>query len=244
MAAPINKRKSKYPPYAQARATALDLQLNSRAEYIKWHTDNKITYIPRYPERVYKDWVSWNDYLGTANIFNGELKKKSYRPFWDAVKWAQEFCSLHKIDTANEWLLWVKEHGDELPSDIPNRPETQYAEWDGWRTWCGTDVRGRIEAAKQNTALLCLASHHSLKIPGNVYAIINVEQGASELEQIFKDNPTLWYVRAYHMEKELQDQVMDLISKNGKEHIEGMWIENIGNLLFELDQLLRVWKPK
>jgi phage tail protein X len=243
MAAPHNKRKSKYPPLHQARATALDLQINSRADYIKWHTDNNITYLPRYPERVYKDWVSWNDYLGTANIFNGELKKKHYRPFWEAVKWSQEFCTLHQIDTAVEWMKYYKEHTDEMPIDIPGRPETIYDEWDGWKTWTGTDVRGRIASAKMDTALLCLANYNSLRMPGNVYAIIHANGGIAELQGVFKENSDLRYCRAYHMENDVKDIVLDLIAKHGTETPDGMFFANVNDVLFELDGMLRVFDP-
>lgn len=241
----MNKRKSKYPPYSQARQQSLDLQLNSRAEYIKWHTDTKCQYLPRYPERVYKEWVSWNDWLGTANVFKGDLiNQKPVRAFWEAVKFAQEFAALHNLDTMADWINYWKEHEDELPSDIPSRPDTRYVEWNqiGWKGWLGTDVRGRMAAAKQSTALFAICSHHNLRMPGNKYALIQAEQGPTELLRILKEHEDLVVVRCYRMDNELKEKVYELISAYGRDEGDGWFIPNVNNVLFELDGMLTPYR--
>lgn len=241
-----NKRKSKYPPYDQARATALDLQLNSRQQYIKWHTDGNIQYLPRYPERVYKEWVSWNDYLGTANIFKGDLvNAKPLRPFWDAVKWTQEFAALHDINTMAEWLEYWRDHEDECPIDIPTRPDQRYPEWQqiGWKGWLGTDVRGRIAAAKISTALFAICSHHNLRMPGNKYALIQAEQGEAQLVRILNDQRDLRCVRVYRMDNEFKDKVHEVLAQYGRDEGDGWFIPNVNNVVFELDAILEVYRP-
>jgi hypothetical protein len=239
----MNKRKSKYPPYSQARASALDLQLNSRADYIKWHKDTKCQYLPRYPERVYKEFVSWNDWLGTANVFKGDVVKPA-RPFWDAVKWAQDHAAVHKLDTMADWLLWVKEHEEELPTDIPPRPDTRYTEWSqiGWKGWLGTDVRGRLAAAKQSTALFAICSHHNLRMPGNKFALIQAEQGEAQLLNILKQAGDLRVVRCYKMDNELKEKVHELLAQYGRDEGDGWFIPNVNNVLFELDGMLQVYR--
>lgn len=238
------KRKSRYQPYAQARATALDLQLNSRSAYVKWHTETKCQYLPRYPERVYKEWVSWNDWLGTANVFKGD-RQKPVRPMWEAVKWSQEFAGVHNISTMSEWLAYWKEHEDELPADIPARPDTRYVEWSqiGWKGWLGTDVRGRLLAAKQSTGLFAICSHHNLRMPGNKYALIQAEKGEAEFLQILRSEPDLRTVRCYKIDNELKEKVLETINLYGRDEGDGWFIPNVNDVLFELDQILTIYRP-
>lgn len=244
-------RKSKYPPYEQAKKMALELHLNSRSDYIKWHTDTKCEYLPRYPERAYADkgWESWNEWLGTANVFLGNVQAP-VRPFWEAVKWSQEHCLLHDLNTMNEWLSYWEEHKDELPSDIPLRPDQRYVEWQqlGWKGWLGTDVRGKLAAAKQSTALFAICSFHSLSKPGNVYAIVNAEKGEVELLSILARARELVPVRVYKMINDEKETVMNLVNKFRRDNKDdvfiprddgrGIFIPDIGELLFELDMIL------
>lgn len=229
---------SKYPPYPQARATAIDLQLASASKYREWHRMNKIKYLPCFPERVYLDeWAGWNDFLGNQNIFKGEVKQ-DVRPYWDAVKWSQEFASLHSLDTIQDWNTYWKEHKDDLPKDIPLNPDAKYMEWVNWGVWLGTDVRGRLLAAKTDTALLCICSRHSLSVPGNKFAIIQAEKGESELRSTLSRDKELRVVKCYRMENEYKEQVLAVINKWGRNEGDGWFVPNINNVLFELDQLL------
>lgn len=238
-------RKSKYPAYDQAKSLALDLQLNSRSQYIKWHTDSKCNYLPRYPERVYpNEWVSWNDWLGTANVFRGE-KITPVRPFWDAVKWAQAHAALHELDTMKAWVDWCQDHVEELPKDIPSRPDTRYVEWEqaGWKTWLGTDIRGRLLAAKTSTALIAVCSFHNLRRPGNFYAIVQAEKGEAELKQILDASKDLRVVRVYAMPNDVKEEVFAVVNTLGRREDDGWFVPLIGNLLYELDLMLQVWNP-
>ncbi len=250
-----NKRKSKYPPYSQARQQALDLQLNSRQQYINWHTETKCQYLPRYPERVYKEWVSWNDWLGTANVFKGDaLNQKPIRPFWEATKWAQQYAALHELDTMELWIHYWKEHQDELPEDIPMRPDQRYTEWSqiGWKGWLGTDVRGRLETAKSETALLCICSFHTLSKPGNVYAVIHAEKGEAQLRSVLERSKGLVPARIYRLMNDEKEEVLGLINKYGKKESQdgptipnigdGLFIPAINDLLFELDMSLVTYR--
>lgn len=241
---PKAKRKSSYPDYSTAKAQAIDLQLESSSKYRDYIKKNKIKYLPAYPERVYKDWISWNDYLGTNNKFMGE-SKKVVRPWWDAVKWAQEFCTLHNMDTGDQWLAWVKDHKEELPSDIPAHPDSKYPEWDGWKTWLGTDVRGRLAAAKASTALLCICSKHSLHVPGNVFQVIQAERGMSELRSMLVRDQELRVVRCYRMDNDYKEEVMRVVSSHmsresadGSIAYDGWYCSNVNGLLMDLDLML------
>ncbi len=229
--------KSKYPPYHQARATAIDLCLASASKYREWHKENKISYLPAYPERVYKEWVSWNDYLGNQNVFKGEVKQ-IVRPYWDAVKWAQEFAALHNLNIIQDWHNYWKDHKDELPTDIPLNPDAKYMEWVNWGVWLGTDVRSRLLTAKMDTALLCICSRHSLSVPGNMFTIVQAEKGESELRSILKRDTELKVVKCYKMENEYKEQVMEVVKRWGRNDGNGWFVPNVNNILFELDAIL------
>ena len=232
-----NKRKSKYPPYDQAKAAAIDLNLASANKYREWIKDKKIEYLPAYPERVYKEWVSWNDYLGNQNVFGGDVQV--VRPYWDAIRWAQEFCTIHSLDRIEDWSNYWKEHKDELPDDIPLNPDAKYKEeWDSWKTWLGTDIRGRLIAAKENTALLCICTKDSLKVAGNKFTIIQAEKGESELRSRLNKDKELKVVRCYRIENDYKEQMMNLINQYGRNEGDGWFIPLINSLLFELDMIL------
>jgi hypothetical protein len=237
------KRKSKYQPFVQARATALDLKLNSRREYIEWHKETKCQYLPRYPERVYKEWVSWNDFLGTANVFQGDAIQRPVRPMWEAVKFVHELCSLHDINTMEKWFLYYKEHADEIPSDIPIKPDVRYDDFKtiGWRGWLGVDARAKLAAARQSTALFAICSRHNLRMPGNKFALIYAEKGEAEFVSIYNQQRDLELVRCYRIDNELKEKVYELVKIFGKDEGDGYFIPNVNNLLFELDQILDVY---
>lgn len=238
-------KQSKYPPYEQAKAMALDLQLNSRSAYQKWHRETQCEYLPRFPERVYvKAWESWNAWLGTANVWRGDANQAPIRNLWDAVKWAQEFAAGHDINTMREWLNFFDEKKQELPADIPLRPDTRYVEWDtvGWPTWLGTTVRGRIESSKHSTALLAICSHATLNLPGNYYAIIQAEHGEAELRAILDANPQLKTLRMYKMLAEDKEAVFGVVNAFGRQEDNNWYIPRLNDFVFELDMMLMPYK--
>ncbi len=159
-------------------------------------------------------------------------------PYWDAVKWAQEFASIHDLDTIQDWSNYWKEHREELPSDIPLSPDSKYMEWVNWGVWLGTDIRSRLLTAKMNTGLLCICSRHSLSVPGNMFTIIQAEKGEVELRSVLTRDRELRVVRCYKMEGEIKDQIMETIKKHARHDSRGWFCENVNNLLFELDLLL------
>lgn len=234
-------RKTKYPPYEQAKQMALDLQLNSRSDYQKWHKKNNCEYLPRFPERAYagKGWENWNAWLGTANIFKGDIQQP-VRPFWEAVKWSQEFCTLHNINTYHEWYDYWKEHDDERPEDIPLRPDIRYVEWSqiGWKGWLGVDLRAKLEAAKKSTALFSICSYHSLTKPGNIYAIVYADKGEAELLAKLGRARDLVPIRTYKIAPDQKDMVLALLNRYGRDDGEGYFIPLINDLIFELDMNL------
>ena len=200
--------------------------------------------MPTYPERVYKEWISWNDWLGTNNVFRGNATP--VRPFWDAVKWSQDFCSLNAINTAEDWHRYWDEHPGERPADIPGFPESRYIEWKevGWKGWLGTEVRARLAAAKMSTTLLGIFAHKSLTIPGNVFAVIIEDGGKAALLQTLGERRDLLYVRVYRLTEDVRETALETIKSYAKEHGDGVFIERINDLIFELDMMLQVYRDE
>lgn len=235
---------SSFPPFSTARQAALELQLQSRQAYIDWHKEHNPKYLPRYPNRVYKEFTSWNDWLGTQNVFAPNHYTVPLRPFWEAVKFAQKLAADNDIDTMQGWLDWCKTNT--LPTDIPTRPDTAYKEFvgNGWTTWLGKDIRARLKTAKVNTHIFAICSHYTLNIPRNYYAFVHAPTGVAEMRLKIEGAKDLVVERAYYWEPELADQIAVLFQRFVKDQGMGeMFIADLNSLLFELDMLLEWWKP-
>ena len=121
--------KNRYVPYDAACIIIQALGgVTSRAKYWKWYDKAKPPHLPKYPNRTYPEWTSWNHFLGVDNSFEKELKKKRAitRPYWEAVRWVQAQGYTDQFDYKKHY-----EAGD-VPSDIPKAPNAFYPEWQGW----------------------------------------------------------------------------------------------------------------
>ena len=232
---------SKYPPFSVARATALELNLKSTKAYLDWHKKNNPSYLPRYPNRVYKEFVSWNDWLGTQNTFTPN-QGVTYRPYWEAVKWSQKNAADHNLNTGAEWVEWCRQNRDTLlPKDIPMSPEAAYDEFkgNGWSVWLGQDVRAKLLASQVQTHLFAICSSANLATPGNYYTVVHAPMGEADLRERLQEHKDMRVYRGYKWENELSEQVGKLFSTFGKDIGEGVWFfPNLNALIFELDQIL------
>lgn len=231
-----------FAPWSTARQAALELNLSSRSAYIKWHKANQPKYLPRYPNRVYKEFTSWNDWLGTQNVFNYN-KAKILRPFWEAVKWAQKVAADNDIDTMQGWLDYIKINPP--PNDIPMRPDTAYEEFvgNGWNTWLGKDIRGRLKAAKVNTHIFAICSFWTLSVPRNIYAFVHAPLGVAEMRLKIEGVKDLVVYGAWYWESEIGDQLDKLFKQYARDEGDGkMFVPDMHSLIFELDLLLERYR--
>ena len=154
--------------------------IRSRRLFHEWHDAEKIGYIPRQPHRTYKnDWVSWNDFLGVNNEWTANgYKPGVYRPYWEAVRWSQANANKNDLHTMKEWLAW---YGDnDVPTNIPKRPDAYYDEWAGWGTWLGTTIKGKIMTEKIAHGIMALVVQKGHA--NNVITMRLEKGGASALE--------------------------------------------------------------
>lgn len=139
-------KNSNFLPFAEAREIVQAELLHSRGAYERWFEREKPKTIPRFPYRVYKEWTTWNDFLGTSNEF--KQGAKSWRPFLEAI----HIVHALQLKTQRDWLTFCKEHPDQIPDDIPRRPDVVYDQWVSWAHWLGNKpveaVKAKVEAAK------------------------------------------------------------------------------------------------
>lgn len=241
-----NKRE--YFPYPVACLTVHELHLNSRNDYIWWHKRHKPKSLPRFPNRVYQtEWISWNEYLGNHNRFE-KIQQKNYRPFWEAVKWAQQFSADHNLNTSADWIRLTRGKNI-LPDDIPVYPEQSYKEeWkgNGWGTWLGTGIRGKLIAAYQNVRLLAICVSSKLDIPTNLIEIIHAHAGEVELLEILARRSDLICKHLYKWDPSSGNKVLELFNMYGTEQDDRnrYMLRDYNSLVYELDNLLDWYVPR
>jgi len=123
-------KNENYLSFEEAREFVRSELLPSRGKFFEWWDRNKPKAIPRFPYRVYQEWISWNDFLGTNNKFN-EKSGTKWRSLEEATLWVHSL----KLGSYNEWMDYCR--NTELPEDIPARPELIYDGWRSWNHWLG-----------------------------------------------------------------------------------------------------------
>jgi hypothetical protein len=115
-------KAGEWRPFNEARVFARSLGFSNRREWNVWRKSSaRPLDIPTDPGRVYAEWVSWSDWLGTG-----------WRPFAEA----REFARSLKLKSRKEWNVWSS--NSNRPLDIPGCPRTAYPEFLGFGDWLGT----------------------------------------------------------------------------------------------------------
>jgi len=157
------------------------LNLKSASDWRKWvKTSERPIDIPVSPHLIYKkDFVSWGDWLGTANIAS---KDKAFRAFADARKFVRQ---LNLIGIGN-WTNWAK--SSKRPPDIPTNPPNVYRdEWISWGDWLGNysqwSKKALIGFIKSLYPILPYLE------PSELYAILRNNNCLNVIEQLGEDSP-------------------------------------------------------
>lgn len=134
------RKNPNFLSYEEARAYIQTEMIESRRNYDAWFKRTQPKAIPRFPYRVYKEWTSWNDFLGVNNQF---VKKRvvKWRIFDDAIKWAHTL----RLKNQAEWGEFAKSGA--RPDDIPARPDIVYPKWVSWNHWLGNKPTERLKVA-------------------------------------------------------------------------------------------------
>ncbi len=106
-------------------------------EYKKWSKMNDFPdFLPKAPNRVFTDWTTWGDYLGTGSIHT--MKRKDiYLSYEEAKKYLKENFDLKSsVDFKKE----------KIPVFIPKKPYNVYTCWKGWHEFLDYVPFKRINA--------------------------------------------------------------------------------------------------
>jgi hypothetical protein len=120
--------KKQFRDFESARKFAKSLGLKGAKEWFVYCKSNKPDDIPRNPQRDYKDWVGWGDFLDTGNTY-----KKEFKDFESARKFAKSLG----LKGAKEWKEYCV--SGNKPDDIPYNVQGYYQkEWKTWGDFLGT----------------------------------------------------------------------------------------------------------
>lgn len=239
------RRHIKFVSFHHAKQIVREHEITSRKQYWDW-IDSGIAYMPKQPNRVYADWVSWNDFLGVNNVWEANgYKPGNYRPYWEAVRWAQAVAVKNELKTMKEWLAWYGENKESIPDNIPKRPDAYYDEWAGWGTWLGTTIKGNIMTAENAHGILALVVQ---KGHANNVITLRVERGgASALEAAWLDAKEIGQefrvvkMFAYEPDKLTQLQgVYRMLSTAYEGNEQVRLVQNLPTFLWEIESILDV----
>ncbi len=230
------RRRANWLKYDQAARIAREAGCTSRKTFWDWHAAARPNNIPKMPQRVYKEWTTWGEFLGTQNVFQ-KYEKGSYRPYWEAVRWAQKVCQENDLTRSIDWLHYYDEHEDEIPQDIPKNAHYHYKEhWQGWATWLGTNVGSKVQAQQVDLAIVALCTQ--TWSPNNVIRIVMANDGIEQLKQVVRDDE-LAVVRAYKFEKSEAATLQSVLDACGRVQPDGTFIiHDMNSLLFEFGSIL------
>lgn len=126
-----------YLPYDEACAVVRKCKIKSRLQFRNFNKGrSSATRIPSSPNEIYKEWVSWGDFLGTgshSNTFN-----KKIVPYDEAKKIINDEIQQHfKINDRSSYIqftqsdLYLKKYASILPV-APKQVYTYHKSWVSW----------------------------------------------------------------------------------------------------------------
>ncbi len=226
----LGTNRSSYLPYYQAKYFARTLRLTSRVKWLEWYRENKPPLIPCMPERVYKEWESWGEFLGSGNI---PTKEKVFRSYEESLKYVHQL----KLSSNDEWRKWS---GSGIrPDDIPSCPDQVYKDkWNGWNEFLGNKLVNRIDGQQLNTRVLFIIQEQG--VPSNVFTI-GVESNGKSVVLEHQRKKGFRLIKIYKFDPEIKHRVDFVMSKFASpwygSNIQFL-VSNIHELLFELDGVL------
>lgn len=234
---------TKFVPYEFAKQIVRYYQIKSRAQYRRWHEQNNIQYLPRFPNRVYEQWEGWNMFLGQNNSFDQMIRQPiNYRPFWEAVRWAQSAAVNNRLKTRNDWIEFHREGN--VPTDIPRYPDHVYEEFigTGWTVWLGQTVQGKLQSERQQIGLFAVMKDTSY-VAENMYVIKLFRNGESEGREYLQHYPHLKVVRAFKWDSDCSDIVEQTLNTFCTHQGDNVYmVHDVNQLLFEFTAQLLPWQ--
>lgn len=235
----IDKRKgSKYVDFHTAREFIRAEMIPSRVKYDEWWNRHMPKDIPKYPYRVYKEWITWNDFLGTNNIF-GNTKVQDWLPYEEA----RQIVHTLNIESYAKWLAYAKE--GKLPERIPVRPDLTYSSWRTWASWLGKNAIESLIAkkevlAKENRIFYVI---HEPGTPENVITFGIDRDGIHSFKAKWEANP-FNIIRVFWYNPDEDQYIKDVINQLSSPYLgdeQQRIVKNYWEILYYIEQkLMRV----
>lgn len=233
------KPSGNYLPWEEAKAFIQGEMIPSRGKYAEWFDMNKPKQLSKYPYRTYaKEWVTWNDFLGTNNAFSFAGTTK-WRDINEATKWAHDL----RLKTFYEWRDFCK--SGKLPPDIPARPDLTYSTWKSWPHWLGSTLQATMEVqqAIQKTTLYYIV--HEPGVPENVLSF-NIETGGFSAIKSKWERERFTIVKMFWFDNNKVDKIKYIVETLSKPYL-GMEnqriVPNVWEIIWHLDMFLETAIP-
>lgn len=210
--------------YSEASTWSQSEYIGSRRQYWAWIDREHPQGLPKYPNRVYSEWSSWNNFLSNDNEF-ANANPHQYRPYGEALVYAQA----SGIKKATEWFKF------DHPDDIPIRPEFVYRSkgWLGWYSFLGTgpqSITHKVAARQQAKELGLLVLYIAHGNPSNVVSAVVAPGREAAVERATKDHSRI--IRMFKMEDGYDWRAV--MGRHGSQYEEGQWIvSNVNELVWE-----------
>lgn len=228
-------------PYVAAKMTVQSVgTLTSRRLYWEWHDEIHPYYIPKMPHRVYSDWVSWNDFLGVENTWDGHDRKRNkhtrWMPYWEAVRCVQKM----KFKTKAEYRQAYEE--GLIPNTIPLAPDRVYEDvFTGWVSFLGKDIEQKVSSAENVVGILCFCSSNIL--PPNVIELIIAPEGRGQLQDKLEGRSDLRPIKAYMWDSDVWPRVKSVLTILGTCQEPNVYLfANVNAVWYELDNILMMYR--
>lgn len=236
--------QKKYMSFNALQISARESGLKTKYQYEKWVKNEKPLSVPLYPYRVYEEWTTWGDFLGTDNIFIPydtwiKMREKNWKTYWEATRWVQK----QNYKTSMEFLTAY--HKGEVPRDIPRAPYQVYRKdnkggWTGWKAFLGTTIQKKVEVMQNIQKLFAITNVTGY--PNNYFRIIVAQEGKEHLiEQLdtrarARARASTIAFRTYVYDEEKQMELGRIVSQVASHQGSGIYLcNNMNSLFFELD---------
>jgi hypothetical protein len=226
----LGKPTNPYLSFDEARQYALDLKLYSSYQWRKWHRENEISFIPRFPEFVYKEWTLWANFLGSEFIHY--TKKEPYVPLQEAMRLVHEY----RFENREEYREWIRQH---THINLPNYPEYVYVDWPGWDTFLGKSITDRIQIVQNITSAILYFGYYK-HLPANVFEVRIERQGRFAIEERVRQRQFKVFKMFVVEDKDIAttQAILKANSSTWWEQDHTFLVNNIHELFFQLDVLL------
>ena len=121
-----DNKKVNYLSYDDAKKWIIGNNVSIKC-LTEWKTINLPNFLPRRPDRYYRNrgWVSWSDFLSNNRVQN---QKKEFLSYNDCIIWLHE--NYNTIESHSHW----KNIRKNFPNYIPTNPNIHYKN-KGWISW-------------------------------------------------------------------------------------------------------------